>query len=111
MQADMEDDEFATRLIFSDEATFHLSGNENRHNVRVCGTENPHATTELQRDSPKLNVFCAISRRKVLRPVFLHEKHGHRDFLCEHVDELAFPSVRRRLGQLNLPARWRSASF
>jgi hypothetical protein len=57
----MDDDEFATRLIFSDEATFHLSGKVDRHNVRVCGTENPHATTEHQRDSPKLNVFCSIS--------------------------------------------------
>jgi hypothetical protein len=30
MQADMED-EFATRMIFSDEATFHLSVEVNRH--------------------------------------------------------------------------------
>jgi hypothetical protein len=57
MQADMEDDESTTRLIFSDEATFHLSGKMNRHNVRAWGTENPHATIEHQRDSSKLNVF------------------------------------------------------
>jgi hypothetical protein len=31
MQADMEDDELSTRLIFSDEATFHLWGKVNRH--------------------------------------------------------------------------------
>jgi len=31
---DMEDDTFLTRLIFSDEATFHLSGKVSRHNVR-----------------------------------------------------------------------------
>jgi hypothetical protein len=64
MQADMEND-FATRLIFRDEATFYLSGKVNLHNVRVLGTENSHATVEHQRDSPKLNVFCTISRRKV----------------------------------------------
>jgi hypothetical protein len=72
MQTDMED-EFATRLIFSDEATFHLSGKVNRHNIRVCGTGNLHATTEHQRDSPKLNVFCAISRRKVYGPFLFLE--------------------------------------
>jgi hypothetical protein len=35
MQADREDGVFATRLIFSDEATFHLSGKVNRHNVGI----------------------------------------------------------------------------
>jgi hypothetical protein len=35
MQADTEGHEFATRLIFSNEATFHLSEKENRHNVSV----------------------------------------------------------------------------
>jgi hypothetical protein len=49
--------------------------------------------------------------KKGLRPVFLHGKHGHQDFLPGYVDELAFPSARWRLGQLHLPARWRSASF
>jgi hypothetical protein len=71
MQADMEDDEFATRLIFSDEATFHLSGKVNCHNVRTWSTENPHATIEHQRDSLILNVFCAISQRKVYSPFFM----------------------------------------
>jgi hypothetical protein len=64
MQVDMED-KFVTCLIFSDEATFHLSRKVNHHNVRIWGTENPHATTEHQQDSPKLNVFCAISQRKI----------------------------------------------
>jgi hypothetical protein len=72
MQADLED-EFATRFIFSDEATFYLSGKVNRHNLRAWGTENPRATIEHQRDPPKLNVFCAISRRKVHGPFFFME--------------------------------------
>jgi hypothetical protein len=55
-----DDDDFL-RLVFSDEATFHLSGKVNRHNVRIWGTENPHATVQHERDSLKVNVFCAIS--------------------------------------------------
>ena len=39
----MEDNEnFSSLVIFSDEATFHLNGKVNRHNVRIWGTENPH---------------------------------------------------------------------
>lgn len=54
---------FFSRLIFSDEATFHLSGHVNRHNVRIWGTEHSHETVEHQRDSLKVNVFCAVSNR------------------------------------------------
>jgi hypothetical protein len=51
-------------LKVSDEATFHTSGKANRHNLRVWGTENCF-TLEHQRDSPKVNVYCAMSRSQV----------------------------------------------
>ena len=70
MQARFEVDDFADRLIFSNEATFHVSGKVNRHNVRIWGTENPNAIIEHVRDSPKVNVFCAISKLKVYGPFF-----------------------------------------
>ncbi|KAJ4442648.1 hypothetical protein ANN_04237 [Periplaneta americana] len=36
-----DDDTFLTRVCFSDEATFHVSGKVNRHNCRIWGSENP----------------------------------------------------------------------
>ena len=54
------DDDLLAKIIFSDEVTFHLSGKVNRYNVRIWGSENPHATLEDECDSPKLHVFCAI---------------------------------------------------
>ena len=66
--------DFAAKLIFSDEATFHLSGKVNRHNVRLWGTENPRAIVALERDSPKVNVFCAMSQTKLYGPFFFCEK-------------------------------------
>jgi hypothetical protein len=65
MQLKMEEGGFVERLGFSDEATFHISGKVNKHNVRIWGTEQSHAQIERQRDSPKVNVFCAVSREKV----------------------------------------------
>lgn len=62
---DMEEDDFAEGLIVSDESTFHLSRKVNRHNVRIWATENSTAGIERERDSSKVNVFCAISVTKV----------------------------------------------
>ena len=73
MQQHLEEDGFAKKLIFSDEAAFHLHGKVNRHNVRLWGTENPHAATEHIRGSPKLNVFSVISIKKVYGPFFFAE--------------------------------------
>ncbi|KAJ9600337.1 hypothetical protein L9F63_009365 [Diploptera punctata] len=60
------DPDFMTKIFFSDEATFHLSGKVNRHNVRIWGSENPHAIQEHVRDSPKMNVWCSLSHNKAL---------------------------------------------
>ncbi|KAJ4432647.1 hypothetical protein ANN_21270 [Periplaneta americana] len=56
MQATMEEnDGFENLLVFSDEATFHLSGKVNCHNVHICDTEKPWLTVQHERDSPKVN--------------------------------------------------------
>jgi hypothetical protein len=80
MQKRLEDDGFAKKLIFSDETTFNTSGKVNRHNVHVWGSENPQVACEHELDSPKVNVFCAISNKKVSGPFFLIE-NSHWDVL------------------------------
>lgn len=73
--SDVEADEnYLRRWIFSDEATFYVSGKVNRHNCRIWGSENPHAITEYKRDSPKVNVWCALSCSEVLGPFFFAEQ-------------------------------------
>ena len=73
MQSKMEENYFVERLIFYDEATFHMSRKVNVHNVWIWGTEQPHAQIKHQRDSPKVNVFCAVSREKMHGPFFFAE--------------------------------------
>jgi len=63
-QQRLREDGFAEKLVFSDETTFHVCSKINRHNVRIWGTENSHATTQYVCDSPKVNVFCAVSSCK-----------------------------------------------
>jgi hypothetical protein len=72
-QQRLEEDRCAEKLVFSDEETFHVCGIVNRHNVRIWVTENPHTMMELLQDSPKVNVFCAVSSCKVYGPFFFAE--------------------------------------
>ena len=69
-----EDGHFLNRICFNDKATFHVSGKLNEHNARIWGTENPHITREIERDSPKVNVRCRVLCNKVIGPFFFDEK-------------------------------------
>ena len=51
-----QDNDFLARIMFSDEATCHVSGKVNKQNVRIWGSQNPHSTADHIRDSPKVNV-------------------------------------------------------
>ena len=65
---------FLKCVCFSDESTFHVSALINRHNSRIWGSQNPHETYELERDSSKLNVWCGIMHDKIIGPFFFAEK-------------------------------------
>ena len=64
------DEDLPSRIIFVGETTFHVCGKVNTHNVRFWGSENPCCVIYIKRDSTKLNVFCAILKRKVYGPFF-----------------------------------------
>ena len=82
---------FLKGVCFSDQSTFHVSGLLNRHNLRIWGSENPHDTCELERDSPKLNVLllCGIMHYKIIGPFFFAEKsitaQTYLDVLAEYM--------------------------
>ena len=52
--------------FFSNESTFHISREVNEENVYICGSGNPTTVLDNQvQDSPKVNVFCDVSCKKV----------------------------------------------
>ena len=89
----LEDGDVADKVIFSDEATFHLTGKVNRHNVRFWGTENPRAMVTIERDSPKVNVFCAMSNKKVYGPFFFSEKTVNGSIYLDMLQLWLFPQL------------------
>ena len=69
-----DDPNYLKRIVFTDEATFHVSGRVNKHNIRIWGSEIPHEFREIVRDSPKVNVWCGLMHDRVIGPFFFYEK-------------------------------------
>jgi hypothetical protein len=69
---------------FSDEAWFHLQEYINTQNNGYWISKNPHLTREAPLYPVKVGVWCAVSVRRVVAPVFLTKqlivKHMYRSF-------------------------------
>jgi hypothetical protein len=61
-------------LWFTDEAWVHLSQYVNSQNIRVWAAENPHVYHEEPLHPLKVGVWCAISIRRIIGPIFFEEK-------------------------------------
>lgn len=59
--------------FFSDEAWVHLSGYVNSQNYRTWATENPHIFVETSLHPQKVGVWVAISRRRIIGPIFFRD--------------------------------------
>lgn len=59
-------------IVFSDEATFQLSGNCNRHNCRYWSDSNPFWMRESKTQYPqKINVWAGILNNRLIGPFFI----------------------------------------
>ncbi|CAF3800897.1 unnamed protein product [Rotaria socialis] len=67
----LEDSHMQENLFFSDEATFYMGGLVSKHNIRYWSETSPHVTIEIVMNSPKLNVWCAMSKNKLLGHISL----------------------------------------
>ena len=93
LQRISEDKEFLKRICFSDEATFHVSGKLNKHNVRIWGAEHLHEIRELERDSTKVNVWCTIMCNRVIGTFFFHETTITADVYLDLLTEYVAPLI------------------
>jgi hypothetical protein len=80
-----KDVQFLYRVMFSDEAILHVSGHVHQHNVRIWANERPHDFVEHERDSSKVNVWCALTGDRMIGPYFFEERtvtsHNYLDML------------------------------
>jgi hypothetical protein len=71
------------RVFYNGEAWFHLSGYVDSQNSRIWSAENPHTFHERPLRSSKVRVWCAISRWRIISPIFFSET-----ITAEHYQEL-----------------------
>ncbi|XP_023725909.1 uncharacterized protein LOC111874552 [Cryptotermes secundus] len=88
-----DDENFLDSVIFSDESTFHVSGKVNTHNCRIWGSENSRVSLEHVRDSPKVNVFCALSTERVYGPFFFMERTITGSVYLDMLQEFLIPQL------------------
>lgn len=68
--ANLNNDEILDKTFFTDEAWVHLSGYVNNQNYRTWATDNPHVFIESELHPQKLGIWVAISRRRIIGPIF-----------------------------------------
>lgn len=65
-----EDEQFVTKVVWSDEAQFKLNGTVNRHNCVYWAPENPHVHVDKAVNLPGVTVWCGLSSRGLVGPFF-----------------------------------------
>ena len=62
------DADFSAKIMFSDEAHFHLDGFVNKQNCRIWAAENPKEIHERPLHSQKVTVWCGLWVGGVIGP-------------------------------------------
>lgn len=71
------DADFHKKIIFSDEAHFHLSGFVNKQNCRIWGLDNPQEMQEQQMHPLRVTVWCGFWSGGVIGPYFFEDDEGN----------------------------------
>ena len=68
----VNEEEFVTKIVWSDEAQFKLNGTVNRHNCvqAYWAPENLHVHVDKAVYLPGVNVWCGLSARGLIGPFF-----------------------------------------
>jgi hypothetical protein len=61
---------FLQLTFFADEVSFHLQGYINTQNNHYWSSQNPYLTNEVALHPVKVGVWCTVSARRIVVPVF-----------------------------------------
>ena len=94
MLSHIEDDEdYLKKVMFTDEACFHVSGKVNWHNVRILGSETPHVVFQHIRDSSMVNVWCGLLHDRLVDPFFFVEDTVTSTIYMNMLERFTFPQI------------------
>ena len=81
--------------FFSDEATFHTSGYVYTQNSRIWSTEKPTEVYEYQDNTPKVNVWCAMSSNCIIGPYFFDDNVNDANY-TKMLDSFFWPAIQKK---------------
>ena len=88
-----DDEDYLKKVMFTDEACFHVSGKVIWHNVRIWGSEKPHVVIDHIRDCPKVNVWFGLLHDRLVGPVFFAEDTVTSTIYMNMLEGSAFPQI------------------
>jgi hypothetical protein len=92
-----ENENFPTKIWWSDEATFKLNGHINRHTCVYWTNVNPNVILAKDVDLPEVTIWAAISVTGIIEPVFSDGTLNQNNYL--HVLQTEFwPRVEHEVG-------------
>jgi hypothetical protein len=56
------------KILWSDEAVFHIDGFVNRHNCHQWAAHDPEATVKKMQNRSKVTVWCGMTATRVIGP-------------------------------------------
>lgn len=68
LQMNANDNNFCDKIIFSDEAHFHLNGYVNKQNCRIWGNENPREIHEIPMHAQRVTVWYGFWAEGIIGP-------------------------------------------
>ncbi|GBM09555.1 hypothetical protein AVEN_29412-1 [Araneus ventricosus] len=77
----------------TNESTFHVINKVNKRNCRIWGLENPDAAQEVERYSPKINVWRTLSHDTVIAPFFFAETSVTANIYLDKLQIYAIPQM------------------
>lgn len=97
-----EDPSLVDRILFSDECTFYINGEVNRHNCRYWCEQNPHVMHEShQQTTSKVNLWCGIIGNSIIGPFVLEGNLNSEKYLQLLQDEVG-PALTEVVGAVEV---------
>ena len=96
------DSSFFEKVLWSDEAKFHLCGSVNRHNCVYWSEFAPEIAVEVAVNSPGVMVWCGMSSDTIIGPVFFEERITGITYLTKVLNGIVFPYFSENDSEENL---------
>ena len=85
-----DDNDYLKCVVFSDEASFHISGKVNKHNVRIWESQNPYEVVE-KTETSQTQCLVGLMHNQIIGPCILAESTITADIYLDTLKHYVVP--------------------